>query len=137
MVAHFRGIVKSIFKKDFESRRAAKKASLPWHSPFTDIFIQAEEARIRVDRLVGDLIAVEDFRVFLEKLQGFPSRSAPGYNTLEAGLLDLSRVVPDRLSKLEVILLGKFLHLFLSYLFKVVTPRAFLYGQTETSAQAT
>lgn len=92
VVAHLRDLVKGIYQKDYETRLAAKKN---------------EEARIRLQKLISDLLAAPDSYSFLRLLQGIANRSSPGYPELESGLTDLAREVPDRLGKLEIILMAR------------------------------
>ena len=85
----------AVYRADYAARLAAKRAA---------------EARIRLERLVDELVDSKDYREFVAKLQaGIPNRSAPGYQQLEAALLyfNFNREVPLRYEKLWTIVLGR------------------------------
>jgi len=88
--SHLCSMIKGVYQRDYQARVAAKKT---------------EEARIALARLVALLTSTADMKEFITKLQGINSRSSPGYLDLETALLDMAKEVPERLAKLDVILI--------------------------------
>jgi len=57
--------------------------------------------------VIEQLVQTDKQSVFVETLQQIPSRSAPGFSTLEKQILDQGVTVPRRAFKLAVLLLGR------------------------------